>query len=118
MLSIVAGAIGAIIAIFFQKAAIVIAGFTAGGYIVLNLLDQFTGFPAQMVWLPYLIGGVVGAIVLFLVFDWASLEQMVLQLTGIDITTCPCCNQGKMKMLAEIPMYRARAPNYLTTAIR
>ncbi len=28
-----------------------------------------------------------------------------------DITTCPCCNQGKMKLLAEIPMYRARAPN-------
>jgi NADH:ubiquinone oxidoreductase subunit 3 (subunit A) len=24
-----------------------------------------------MVWLPYIIGGVVGAVVLFLVFDWA-----------------------------------------------
>jgi hypothetical protein len=48
----------------------------------------------------------------------ASLEQMMLQLTGTDITTCPCCNQGKMKLLAEIPMYRARAPNYLTAATR
>jgi hypothetical protein len=43
----------------------------------------------------------------------ASLEQMMLQLTGTDITTCPCCNQGKMKLLAQIPMYRARAPNNL-----
>jgi hypothetical protein len=43
----------------------------------------------------------------------ASLEEMLLQLTGTDITTCPCCNQGKMKLLAEIPMYRARAPNNL-----
>jgi hypothetical protein len=43
----------------------------------------------------------------------ASLEQMMLQLTGIDITTCPCCNKGKMKLLAEIPGYRARAPNNL-----
>ena len=42
-----------------------------------------------------------------------SLEQMMLQLTGTDITTCPCCNQGKMKLLAQIPMYRARAPNNL-----
>ena len=41
----------------------------------------------------------------------ASLEEMVLQLTGIDITTCPCCNKGKMQLLAEIPSYRARAPN-------
>ena len=43
----------------------------------------------------------------------ASLEEMILQLTGIDITTCPCCNKGKMKLLAEIPSYRARAPNNL-----
>ena len=43
----------------------------------------------------------------------ASLEQMMLQLTGIDITTCPCCNKGKMQLLAEIPMHRARAPNNL-----
>jgi hypothetical protein len=43
----------------------------------------------------------------------ASLEQMMLQLTGTDITSCPCCNKGKMRLLAEIPMYRARAPNCL-----
>jgi hypothetical protein len=44
----------------------------------------------------------------------ASLEQLMLQLTGIDITTCPCCNKGKMQLLAQIPMHRARAPNNLT----
>jgi hypothetical protein len=43
----------------------------------------------------------------------ASLEEMLLQLTGIDITTCPCCNKGQMQLLAEIPSYRARAPNNL-----
>ena len=71
ILSIAVGGLGAIIAIFFQKAAIVIAGFAAGGYIVLTLFDQFAEFPAQMVWLPYIIGGIIGAIVLFFVFDWA-----------------------------------------------
>jgi hypothetical protein len=43
-----------------------------------------------------------------------SLDKMMLQLTGTDITTCPCCNKGKMQLLEKIPMYRARAPNYLT----
>jgi len=43
----------------------------------------------------------------------ASLEKMMLHLTGIDITTCPCCNKGTMQLLAEIPSYRARAPNNL-----
>lgn len=71
VLAIAVGAVGAIIAILFQKAAIVIAGFAAGGYIGLILFDQFAGLPSQMVWLPYIIGGVIGAIVLFFVFDWA-----------------------------------------------
>jgi hypothetical protein len=44
----------------------------------------------------------------------ASLEQMMLQLTGIDITSCPCCNKGKMQLIVELPSYRARAPNYLS----
>lgn len=44
----------------------------------------------------------------------ASLEQMILKLTGTDITSCPCCNKGKMQLLVELPSYRARAPNYLT----
>jgi hypothetical protein len=36
----------------------------------------------------------------------ASLEEMMLQIAGIDITTCPCCNKGKMQLLTEIPNYR------------
>jgi hypothetical protein len=71
ILSIAVGGLGAIIAIFFQKAAIVVAGFTAGGYVGLSFFDQFAGLPAQMVWLPYIIGGIIGAIILFFVFDWA-----------------------------------------------
>jgi len=71
ILSIAVGGSGAIIAIFFQKAAIVIAGFAAGGYIVLTLIDQIIRLAAQMTWLPYVIGGIIGAITLFFIFDWA-----------------------------------------------
>ena len=39
------------------------------------------------------------------------LEEMMLQLTGIDITKCPCCNKDKMQLLEKMPKYRARAPN-------
>jgi hypothetical protein len=41
----------------------------------------------------------------------ASSEEMMLQLTGIDITACPCCSKGKMELVAEIPRCRARPPN-------
>jgi len=71
VLAVAVGAVGAIVAILFQKAAIVLAGFAAGGYTGLILFDQFARLPSQMAWLPYIIGGVIGAIILFLVFDWA-----------------------------------------------
>jgi hypothetical protein len=43
----------------------------------------------------------------------ASLEEMMLQITGTDITTCPCCSEGKMQFFAEIPKGRARPPGRL-----
>jgi len=39
------------------------------------------------------------------------LEELVLQLTGVDITVCPCCHKGKMKPFLEIPRPQARSPN-------
>ena len=36
-----------------------------------------------------------------------TLEEMMLQLTGTDITTCPCCTEGKMQFFADIPKGRA-----------
>ena len=47
----------------------------------------------------------------------ASLEEMMLQLTGTDITTCPFCSKGKMLFFAEIPKGRARSPNHLTCSV-
>jgi len=49
--------------------------------------------------------------------DILTLEEMMLQLTGIDITVCPCCNIGKMQLYAEIPKYRARAPDSLLCGV-
>jgi len=37
----------------------------------------------------------------------ATLEEMMLQLTGTDITVCPCCTKGKMQFFAEIQRGRA-----------
>ena len=49
--------------------------------------------------------------------EMLSIEEMMLQLTGIDITTCPGCHNGKMQFFAQIPQYRARAPNRLVGAV-
>lgn len=32
-----------------------------------------------------------------------SITEMMLKLTGIDISVCPCCKKGKMRIVSEIP---------------
>ena len=44
--------------------------------------------------------------------DILPLQEMMQQLTGIDITICPRCKKGKMQVFAQIPKYRARDPNH------
>ena len=46
-----------------------------------------------------------------------TLEEMMLQLTGTDITSCPCCSKGEMHFFAEIPKSRARPPSRLICAM-
>jgi hypothetical protein len=45
--------------------------------------------------------------------DILPLEEMMQKITGIDISICPVCNEGKMQFYDEIPRSRARAPNRL-----
>ena len=47
----------------------------------------------------------------------ACLEEMMLQLTGTDITTCPCCSKGKMHFFAQIPKGRARSPSHMACSV-
>jgi hypothetical protein len=39
-----------------------------------------------------------------------SLQEMMVKLTGIDITRCPCCLKGTMQTVAQIPRHSAKHP--------
>jgi hypothetical protein len=62
------GLVGALLALFFQTLAIVFSGFAAGSTIAayLAVLMGFAGVP-----LIGLIGGIIGAVLLYALFDWA-----------------------------------------------
>ena len=32
-----------------------------------------------------------------------TIQEKMLQLTGVDVTQCPCCKQGRMKRIMELP---------------
>jgi hypothetical protein len=69
IVGLVVGAIFAILAIFLQTIAIGIAGFLAGGYILQTLTASFGLTTAP--WLIYVIGGLIGVLLVSFLFDWA-----------------------------------------------
>ena len=70
-LATLTGIMGAVLAVFFQKIAVGLAGFAGGGYIALNLINLLGVRLDQLIWLPYLIGGLIGVMLMFFIFDWA-----------------------------------------------
>ena len=70
IIALIAGFIGALLAVFFQRIAIVVAGFAGGGYLIQHILN-ISGWQATPIsWLPFLIGGLAGAVLLYFLFDW------------------------------------------------
>jgi hypothetical protein len=69
--AIVLGLIGALLALFLQKIAIAVLGFLAGGKLAGAIAAAFFIHYGQHSTIIFLIGGIVGAILLLVLFDWA-----------------------------------------------
>jgi hypothetical protein len=69
--AIVLGFVGALLALFLQKIAIAIAGFLAGGKLALAVAAAFFTQPAAYYWIVFLAGGIIGALLILILFDWA-----------------------------------------------
>jgi hypothetical protein len=66
-IALAAGAIGGVLAFALQRLALAVAGFLAGGYILMTLLNVL-GLN-QAAWLPFLIGGIIGAVLVAMLLD-------------------------------------------------
>jgi len=71
VLAILFGIVGAVLAFFLQKIAIGAAGFLVGGYIATAILNAFVNYQPQFSALAFIIGGIIGAILMLILFDWA-----------------------------------------------
>jgi Domain of unknown function (DUF4203) len=69
--ALVLGLIGALLALFLQKVAVAVLGFLAGGKLAGSIAAAFFVHYAQYSTVIFVIGGVVGAILLLVLFDWA-----------------------------------------------
>lgn len=71
LIGILAGLIGAGLAIFLQSIAIAIAGFLGGGYVTIQLLTLLGISDGTFSWIPFILGGILGLILVSFLFDWA-----------------------------------------------
>ena len=91
VIALILGVLGALLAIFVQKLAVAIAGFCGGGALAVVLgapLLGGTGFTYPGAWLCFLIGGLVGLVLMLMFFNWAliilsSLDGAHLVIRGI-----------------------------------
>jgi len=83
--AILLGFIGALLALFVQKLAIGLAGFIAGGRFAVGLVATFVAQYASHYWLIFIIGGLIGTVLLLMLFDWALI--FVSSLIGADLIT-------------------------------
>jgi hypothetical protein len=65
------GFIGAFLALLLQKVAIAVAGFLAGGKLAMALVAAFISEGARYPAITFIVGGIIGAILLLSVFNWA-----------------------------------------------
>jgi uncharacterized membrane protein YuzA (DUF378 family) len=89
--SAITGLTGMLMAVFMQKLALDAAGFLASGYALAGLLN-FAGIDVgELTWLVFLIGGVIGALLVLTWSNWAliilsSLTAAHLIIGAFDLT--------------------------------
>jgi hypothetical protein len=69
--ALVLGLIGALLALFLQKIAIAVLGFLAGGKLAGAIAAAFFVQYAEHSTIIFVIGGIIGAVLLLVLFDWA-----------------------------------------------
>ena len=85
IIGLVVGVIFAVLAIFLQGVAIGVAGFLAGGYILTVVAGIIGISPGAFSWIIYLIGCIIGVLLVIFLFDWAIITLS--SLAGASLIT-------------------------------
>src|SRR5208283_1613388 len=80
IIALLVGALGAMMAVFLQKFAVLAGGFFAGGYLLIELLKAFGGGIGDYHWLLFIAGGLVRAVLMSVLFRWSLI--IISSLTG------------------------------------
>ena len=99
-IALVAGVVGALLAFFLQWLAIGLAGFSAGAYVVFSLLNLSGRGSSGIDWVLCLAGGILGLILIIVLFDWALI--ILSSLVGAGLITETVYPNGSVAALLFI----------------
>jgi Domain of unknown function (DUF4203) len=71
IISLLLGLVGALLAVFLQKVAIAVVGFLTGGKLATAIAGAFFVQHTSYFSFTFLIAGIIGALLLLVLFDWA-----------------------------------------------
>jgi len=74
LVGLVAGLLFALLAVLFRRIMVAIGGFflfAGAGVLLVRFLGAEAAAGSTVYWVAYLVGGLIGAVLLFLLFDWA-----------------------------------------------
>ena len=83
------GVVGALLVLLWQWMAVGVAGFLAGGYLAGQLLHANGMATGAVPWGLFLLGGLVGSILMIAVFDWALIVLSSLSGATVIVQALP-----------------------------
>ncbi len=101
-IALMAGILGALLALFLQRLAIALAGFFAGAYIVVRLLHISGLGTSGIDWLLFLIGGILGLLLMIVLFDWALIILSSLAGAGLITETVRLGHSGAILLFIAL----------------
>ncbi len=99
-IGVILGVIGMVVALFLQGFAIVAGGFLAGVNIAYIILKSLGPVSPEILWISCIGGGILGAILLFLLFDWALI--LLSSMAGGAVITDPLTLDPKLETAIAI----------------
>jgi hypothetical protein len=84
-----AGLVGILLALFLRKLAIALSGFAAGGYVAMSVAGLLAAPPVWLVVLAFVLGGIVGAALTTVLFDWSLIVLSSLTGAGLIAQVMP-----------------------------
>jgi Domain of unknown function (DUF4203) len=89
LIAVSIGVVGALLVLLWQWVAIGVAGFLAGGYLAGHMLQASGMATGSLPWGLFVLGGLVGAILMIVVFDWALIVLSSLSGANVIVQALP-----------------------------